>query len=285
VLPAFVIGLREGVEASLIVSIVAVFLRQNGRKDALKWVWVGVTGAVIICLAVGIALHVLERTLPQKQQEGLETIVGLVAVAFITYMIVWMRQHAREMRRSLEASVSAALAEGSARGLILMAFLAVLREGFETAVFLVATFQNSTNAQATGTGAVLGVLVAVVIGFLIYRGGISFNLARFFRITGVLLVLVAAGLVASAFHTAHEAGWITVLQKQALDLEWLVRPGTVSSSLVTGMLGIQPRPTVIEVIGWVVYLVPVGVFVLWPSAGRRGKHPASPPPATRQVAS
>jgi high-affinity iron transporter len=145
-----------------------------------------------------------------------------------------------------------------------MAFFAVLREGLETAVFLLAAFQASSNALTAGLGALLGILTAVVIGVGIYRGGVRINLARFFRITSVFLVLIAAGLLATAVHTAHEGGWINSLQGQALDLSWLVVPGTVTSSLLTGMLGLQPLPTQGEVLAYLIYAVPMLLFVLWP---------------------
>ena len=132
-IPTLVIGLREGLEASLIVGIVAAFLRRQGRRDALRQVWIGVGLAVVICVGIGIALRVTESELPQAGQEGLETVVGLFAVAMVTYMILWMRKHSRDMKGELEGAASAALANGSARALVAMAFLAVLREGFETA--------------------------------------------------------------------------------------------------------------------------------------------------------
>jgi high-affinity iron transporter len=150
-----------------------------------------------------------------------------------------------------------------------MAFFAVIREGMETAVFLLAAFQSATNATAAGFGALLGVLAAAAIGAGIYRGGIRINLARFFRVTGLVLVLVAAGLVASAAHTAHEAGWLHAGQAQAVDLSWLVVPGTWTASLLTGMLGLQPKPAVIEALSYLVYAVPMAVFVLWPQRPRR----------------
>ncbi len=143
-----------------------------------------------------------------------------------------------------------------------------MREGLETAVFLLAAFQSSTSPAAAGGGALLGIVVAVVIGWLIYRGGMRINLARFFTATGLVLVLVAAGLIAFAAHTAHEAGWLNVGQGQAVDLTWLVRPGTVQSALITGVLGIQPRPVWAEVIVWLAYFVPVALYVLWPRRTR-----------------
>jgi high-affinity iron transporter len=265
VLPTFVIGLREGLEAALIVGIIAAFLARQGRRDALRQVWVGVAVAVAICIGIAVALQLLERSLPQHQQEMLETVVGALAVAMVTGMIIWMRRHARAMKGELEGAAAAALARGSARALVAMAFLAVLREGFETAVFLLATFQASGNAWTAGIGAVLGILVAVGLGWGIFHGGVRLNMARFFTLTSAVLVLVAAGLVMTAFHTAHEAGWVNFGQAQAADLTWLVRPGTPVASLLTGVLGIQPTPAVIELLAWAAYLGPMLVFVLRPT--------------------
>jgi FTR1 family protein len=270
-LPTFVIGLREGVEAALIVSIIATFLRQEGRTDALRWVWVGVICAAAICLAVGVALQIVDQELPQKEQEGLETIVGAVAVGIVTFMLVWMRRHAAGLSGELRESTASALRDGSVKALIGMAFFAVFREGLETAVFLLAVFQNSDDPGTAGVGAILGIVCAIAIGFAIYRGGVKLNLQRFFRFTGVVLALVAAGLVASTLHTAHEAGWINFGQGQALDLTWLVVPGTWTAALLTGMLGLQPTPTNIEVIGYLVYAIPAVIYVLMPARKKPSK--------------
>jgi high-affinity iron transporter len=272
-IPTYVIGLREGLEAALIVSIVAAFLRRQGNREALRYVWLGVALAVVLCTAVGIALQLFDEQLPQAQQEQLETVVGVCAVAIVTFMIVWMRRNAAGLRGEIERNAAAALATGSVAGLVAMAFFAVLREGLETAVFLLAAFQASGNALAAGFGALLGILTAVVIGAGLYRGGIRINLARFFKVTAVFLVLIAAGLLATAVHTAHEGGWFNGLQGQALDLSWLVVPGTVTSSLLTGMLGLQPQPAYGEVAAYLAYAVPMLAFVLWPQ--RRA--PAQPP--------
>ena len=274
-LPTFVIGLREGLEAALIVGIIAAFLGQQGRRDALRLVWFGTAVAVAICVGVAIVLQVISSDLPQRQQEGLETVVGALAVCMVTYMIIFMRRHARGLKKDLEGAAASALASGSNRALVAMAFLAVLREGFETAVFLLATFQASGNASTSWLGAVLGIGLAAAIGYAIYKGGVRLNLARFFRITGLVLVVVAAGLVMTAFHTASEAGWLTVGQAQAFDLSWLVRPGTPVSSLLTGVLGIQPFPAWIEVIAWLAYLIPMVVIVAWPAGQARKRAPVA----------
>jgi high-affinity iron transporter len=262
-----VIGLREGLEAALIVGIVAAFLRQQRQRAARRYVWIGVVIAVVVCTAVGVLLQALDQELPQRQQEQLETVVGLCAVAIVTFMIVWMRRHAAGMRVELERSAAAAVAQGSVFALVGMAFVAVLREGLETAVFLLAAFQAAENELTAGLGALLGILTAVAVGAALYRGGIRINLARFFRVTSVFLVIIAAGLLASAAHTAHEAAWLNGFQGQGLDLSWLVVPGTVTSSLL-GMLGLQPLPTQAEVTVYLLYAVPMLAFVLWPSAKR-----------------
>jgi len=267
-IPTFVITLREGVEASLIIGIIAAFLVKEGRRDAMRQMWLGIGIAVALCAGVAVALRVVGQELPDKGQEGLETVVGLIAVAAVTYMIVWMRRHARGIKAELQGEAASALATGSMMALVGMAFLAVLREGFETSVFLLAAFNDATDTTAAGAGAVLGLVAAIAIGLGLYRGGVRINLTRFFRFTGLVLVFVAAGLLATAAHTAHEAGWINSFQGQALDLSWLVQPGTISGSLLTGMLGLQPSPTAIEVTVYLAYAVPMALFVLWPQGVR-----------------
>src|SRR5215213_6824465 len=232
--PTLVIALREGVEASLIVGIIAAFCVNEGRRDALRPMWLGIGLAIVLCVSVAVALRIVGEELPEREQEMLETVIGLIAVGAITYMIVWMRRNARGLKAALEGHARSALAVGSTAALVGMAFLAVLREGFETAVFMLAAFQDSADPVAAGAGAVIGLVAAIVLGVAIYRGGVRINLSRFFRITGFVLVLVAAGLLATSVHTAHEAGWITGMQTQAVDLSWLVKPDAVSGSLLTG---------------------------------------------------
>jgi high-affinity iron transporter len=202
----------------------------------------------------------------------------------VTYMIVWMRRHSRGLKRDIEAAAASALANGTAMALVVMAVMAVFREGFETSVFLLAAFSASTSPIAAGLGAVLGVITAVVVGYGIYRGGVRLNMARFFRITGVVLVFVAAGLVSTALHTAHEAGWINFGQTPVANLSWLVTPGSIPSALLTGVLGIQPQPVVIEVVGYFLYLVPMLLVVLWP-VSRQPRAVAKPAEGAGSVAS
>ena len=268
-LPTFVIGLREGVEAALIVGIIAAFLCKDPRgRAAMRSMWIGVAAAVALCVAAGVILQLVDQELPHRGQEGLESVIAALAVGAVTFMIVWMARHARTISKDLRASASDALAAGTASALVAMAFFAVIREGLETVVFLLAAFQSASNATAAGLGATLGVATAVAIGVGIYRGGVRLNLTRFFGVTGIVLVFVAAGLVASALHAAHDAGWLHAGQAQAVDLSWFVVPGTWTSSLLTGMLGLRPHQTVIELTGYLTYAVPMALFLLWPRRPR-----------------
>ena len=261
----FLIGLREGLEATLIVSIVGAFLRRNG--SSLRPMFVGVAAAVLVSVAVGVGLDVLSTELPQRQQELLETVVGVVAVGFVTTMIIWMNRNAMHLKGELEGEAARAIDRGGTTALAVMAFLAVLKEGFETAVFLLAAAQATHGSRwAAVAGAVVGIAVAVGIGVGIFFGGLKVNLGRFFRITGVFLVLIAAGLVLSTLRTAHEAGLIDVGQRQVFELSAWLPARSIRGVLVTGMFGIPSDPRLIEVLGWLLYAVPVLAVFLWPRA-------------------
>lgn len=261
----FLIGLREGLEATLIVSIVGAFLARSGRS--IRPMFVGVGLAVVLSIAVGVGLDLLSAALPQRQQEMLETVVAVVAVVFVTTMISWMNRNAMHLKGELEHDAARALRRGGSLALVMMAFLAVLKEGFETAVFLLAAAQATHGSPVAAMfGAVVGIAVAIAIGVGIFFGGLKVNLGRFFRITGVFLVLIAAGLVTSALRTAHEAGWVDIGQRQVLDLSSWMPAHSVQGAVVTGMFGIPSDPRLIEVLGWLLYAVPVLLIFLWPTS-------------------
>src|SRR6201999_4194048 len=203
---------------------------------------------------VGVTLKLIEQNLPQRQQEGMETVIGLVAVVFVTGMVLWMATHARFMKRDLEGAAEKALANGTSAALVAMVFLAVLREGFETSVFLLATFQAASSTASAFAGAVLGILAAIGLGYAMFSGGVRINLGRFFTVTSVFLILVAAGLVLSALRTGHEAGWGTIGQGRTVDLSWVGPPRALRAALVSGVLGIPADPRVVEVLAWACYL-------------------------------
>lgn len=263
-LATLVIGLREGLEAALIVGIIAAFLRRNGKS--LVAMWLGVALAVALSIAVGVGLGLVEQVLPQAAQEGMEAVIGAVAIFFVTGMIAWMNKHARDMKGQIEAEAAQALSQASTYALASMAFLAVLKEGFETSVFLLATFSAAQSAALAAAGAIIGLFLAVVIGWGIYIGGVRINLSKFFRFTGAFLILVAAGLVMTSLRSAHEAGWLNGGQQQTVNLSWLVAPGSIQSALITGVLGIPADPRLIEVIGWLAYLIPVALVLYWPAS-------------------
>ena len=260
----FLIGLREGLEAALIVSIVGAFLKRNGQS--IRPMFVGVALAVLISVGVGVGLDLFATSLPQAQQEMMETVINAIAVVFVTSMIIWMNGNAVHLKGELERDARQALNRGGALALVIMAFLAVLKEGFETSVFLLAAAETSHgNRLFAALGGAVGIAVSVALGVGLYFGGLKINLGRFFRVTGVFLVLIAAGLVLGALRTAHEAGWVSIGQERALDLSSAIPTNSVLGAVITGVLGIPADPRLVEVLGWLLYAIPVLVVFLWPA--------------------
>ena len=255
--------LREGIEAALIVGIVAGFLKQSGHSRLMPKVWLGVALAALMCLGVGYGIHSATGEIPQKEQEFVVGVIGLVAVAMLTYMILWMKKAARSMKQQLQDSVQTALNRGNGQGwaLVGMAFLAVAREGLESVFFLLAVFQQSPT-WSMPVGAVLGLLAAVVIGALIYQGGMRLNLAKFFRWTGAFLIVVAAGLVAGSLRALHEAGVWNHLQEVVFDSSKYLHEDSTLGVLLGGFFGYTDHPTQGEVLAWLLYLVPVMIWFL-----------------------
>ena len=250
--------LREGIEAALIVGIVAGFLKQSGNGHMMPKVWLGVALAALMCVAIGYGIHRTTGEIPQKQQELVVGIIGIVAVAMVTYMIVWMQRAARSMKTTLQKSVETALNRGSEQGwaLVGMAFLAVAREGLESIFFLIAVFEQSPTWQMP-VGAVLGLLIAVVIGTLIYQGSVRINLGKFFRWTGAFLILVAAGLLAGSLRALHEAGVWNSLQTVVFDSSRWVHEDSPLGVLLGGFFGYTDHPTQGEILVWLLYWVPM----------------------------
>jgi high-affinity iron transporter len=253
----FLIMLREGMEAALIVGIIAGYLGKTGRSRWLPAVWAGVVLAMLLCLAIGIALDATTAEFPQKEQELFEGIVGLIAVVILTSMVFWMRKAARSIGGELRNSVDAALSPGSGSSLALvgMVFLAVGREGVESVFFLIATFQQNVGA-AVPSGALLGLACATLIGYAIYRGGVRLDLRRFFTWTGALIILVAAGLLAGALRALHEAGAWNGLQAVVFDLSNALPADSVVGTVLAGLFGYSDTPTIGETMVYFLYLIP-----------------------------
>jgi len=255
---AFLIMLREGTEAAIIVGIVSSYLAQTDRRQWLPAVWIGIIGAIAACAALAAALEVAGAEFPQRQQELFEGVVALIAVAMLTSMVFWMRKAARSIASDLRASVDAALSRGGRGGFALatLAFLAVGREGLETIFFLSAIVQQSQGWSIL-IGAVLGLICAFGIGFAIYVGGTRINLRRFFQWTGVFIIFVAAGLLAGAVRAFHEAGIWNGLQGPAFDLSRILPADGLVGTLLGGFFGYQEAPTVGELVAYLGFLIPI----------------------------
>jgi len=258
----FLIGLREGLEASLVVGILVAYLVRTGNRAALRPLWAGVGIAIVASLGVGALLTFTSRSLTFSAQEAFGGTMSLVAVAFVTWMVFWMRRTARSIKGELEGRLDAALATG-ARALVVTAFLAVAREGLETALFLWSTAQAASGANGSTTGpvigATLGILTATVLGWLLYKRAVKLNLAKFFTVTGALLVVVAAGVLAYGFHDLLEAGVLkgAFFEHKAFDVSHAIPPSSWYGTLLKGIFNFRPDPTVFEVIVYLLYLVPV----------------------------
>src|SRR5580658_7678965 len=264
-LPAFVIGLREGLETVVILGAITLFLSHQGRRDQLKLVWIASAAAAGLCVVIAVILSLVEVNLSTIAEDRFEAIVGAAAVLTVTYMVIWMRRFPKDLMQDSGASAAAKLARGSGGALAAMAFFAVLREGFEILVFVLALVGAKESGPIPGVaGAVAGVIVAVIAGIAVVRGGGHFHIARFFRATAVILVLAAAGLAMTAIHAANAAGWIVFGQAPQFDWSRFAPPGTVLGSIVTGMFGIQPYPVLIDVVVWLAYLIPMLLVVVWP---------------------
>lgn len=263
----FLIMLREGIEAALIVGIVASYLKQSGRGALMPAVWVGVLLAAALSLFAGAGLQLLAAEFPQKQQELFEGVVGLIAVVMLTSMVFWMRKAARSIKGELQASIDNALAKGAdgqGWALIGMVFLAVAREGLESVFFLLAVFQQSSGWEAP-VGALAGIAVSVVVGWGLYSGGVRLDLRRFFRFTGLFILLVAAGLLAGVLRKLHEGGVWNHLQTVVFDMSDKLPMDSPVGAVLSGLLGYQAAPVVGEVIVYLAFLAVALFFFLRPA--------------------
>jgi high-affinity iron transporter len=253
----FLIMFREGLEAALIVGIIASYLAQTGRGMWMPVVWIGIFLALALSLSVGAVLQAVSAEFPQKAQELFEAVIGLIAVCVLTSMVFWMRKAARSIKAELHHSIDAAFETKTHQGLglVVMVFFAVAREGLESVFFLLATFQQSESLMAP-LGALAGVLLAAAAGYGIYVGGLKLNLRRFFRWTGVFILIVAAGILANAVKALHEAGLWNYLQTVLFDLSDLLPLDSPVGSILSGLFGYIDTPTVSEAIAYLAFLVP-----------------------------
>jgi high-affinity iron transporter len=273
VLANALIGLREGLEASLIVSILVAYLVRTGRRDALPRVWAGVGAAVGLSLLAGAVLTWTAASLSFQAQELLGGTLSIVAVGFVTWMVFWMKRAARGLKGELEGKVQLALGVGGG-ALAVVAFLSVAREGLETALFLWAAAQSAGNGPRPIVGAALGLAISVGLAYALYRRAVRIDLGRFFTVTGALLIVVAAGVLSYGVHDLQEAGVLPGLNTLAFDVSDVVHPGSWYAALLKGTVNFSPATTWLEAAAWLAYLVPVAVVYLRRPAARRVAVPA-----------
>lgn len=261
------IALREGLEAALVVGIIAAYLKQADRQDVFTKLALGVGLAILLPLLLGAILTWGPKTLTFQAQEIIGGSLSLLAVAMVTWMIFWMGKNARELKQGLGNSISESLANNaSGWGIVWIAVIAVGREGIETALFIWATVRSSveTNTGATTAGVLSGLLLSVALGYLLYRGAIRFNLRRFFVITGYFLILVAAGIVSYGIGDFQEAALLPGIMNHAWDFSHLL-PASTSAFywlyiLLNAMFQVNVAPTVLQVIAWLAYFLPTTVL-------------------------
>lgn len=305
-LPTFLIGLREGLEAALVVGILVAYLTRLGRRDVLPRLWIGVGLAALVALVVGAVLTFGAYALTFQAQELLGGLLSLVAVAMVTWMIFWMQKTARTLKRSLEGGLDRALAEGGLWAIVVIGFVSVAREGLETTLLLWSMVQSFGATPTALLGALAGLAVAALLGWLLARGMLRLNLRRFFTWTGAFLVIVAAGVLAYAIHDLQEAGALpgpfTATAPLdpitgavaigaagfpfgwAFDVTAAIAPGSPLAVILQSTVGFMPQMTWLQVICWIAYILIVGAFFV------RGAffpgHPAttaSVPPASTPV--
>lgn len=285
----YLIGLREGLEAALVVVILIAYLVKSGRRALISRIWLGVLVAVLVSLAVGAALTFGPKGLTFQAQEAIGGTLSIVAVGLVTWMVFWMARSAQSLAADLRARVDAATgpavpvtAVGSADAsrpgwrLVLVAMLAVGREGLETAIFLWAATRAAAATQGSTVeplvGALLGLGTAVLLGWAVYRGSLRLNLSRFFTLSGAFLVVIAGGVLAYGVHDLQEARILPGLHHLAFDVSHVIDPGSWPAALLKGIFNFSPATTSLEALAWVLYVIPVLVmFLRTVRGGRSGR--------------
>jgi high-affinity iron transporter len=257
------IGLREGLEAGLVVSILVAFLVRTDRRSELPKVWLGVGIAIAVSIGVTLALALAQQQLTFEAQETFGGILSIIAVGFVTWMIFWMRRAGRSISAELRGKLEGALAMGPT-AVVVMAALAVGREGLETALFFFTAASAAGETTQPLIGFLIGIAAAIALAYLIYRGAISLDLGRFFTVTGALLIFVAAGILAYGMHDLQEAGIVPGLSTLAFDVSAAVPPDSWYGTLLKGIFNFSPQTTVAEAIVWVAYVAVVLPLFLRP---------------------
>lgn len=270
---SLLIGLREGLEASIVVMILAAYLVKSNRRDALKWVWLGVGAALAMTLAVFLVIQFGENTISGLAAEAIAGIASLIAVAIVTTMVLWMKKAAAGLSGQLRDEMAQALQSG-ALAVASLAFLAVGREGVETALFMVGYAEASTAWPLAGL--IVGVVLAAAITYGMYKGAVRLDLGKFFTYTGVFLILVAAGILSYGIGGLQTVGWLPGLAHKAFDITSWFNWSSWYGEAIQGILNITPTPTVLQLAGWLTYLIAILTLFLRPTRTARAAKPAQP---------
>jgi high-affinity iron transporter len=255
---AFLVMLREGVEAALVVAILLAYLDRLGSRSHIRWVWVGTISAAFLSLLIGIVIYNTVGSLEGRAEQLTEGVVAFAAGGLLTWMIFWMGKNARQLREKLESDAASAVALGGVATLAAVAFVAVLREGLESALFLISTTVGESASGSQLLGGLLGLLAAIGIGYLMYRGGSRINLRIFFRVTGLLIILFAAGLVSKGVHEFQEAAVLPILIEPLYQVPFGDPDVSTIARFSKTMFGWSPGPSLLMVISYWAYLLPIG---------------------------
>ena len=260
----FLIGLREGLEAALIVSILVAYLIKTGNSKGARTVLWGVVVAILTSVLSGIAIAEFIQVVPEGTNEIIAGLASIIAVFFVTWMIFWMARQSRGLKAELHQKIDTA-AGSSTLALLGVAFFAVIREGVETAVFIWSA-SRATGAETNPIlGAILGLLVAAVLGYLIFRGALVINLSKFFKYTGSFLIIVAAGILAYGVHELQEIGWFPFLTDTSYDLSSVIPKDGALDTLLRGTISFRSAPSMLESLVWFGFVIPVGYLYLKPA--------------------
>jgi len=275
-LATFLIMLREGLEAALVISIIAIFLARMGKQHLFKYLYLGVSIAFLLCCALGTFFHLAEREFPQSKQELIEGVIGIVAVVVLTWMVFWMRKAGRKIKLEIEEKLEETVLDKSSnieKVLISMAFFAVLREGVESVLFLFAAGSSSNALNLLG--AVLGLLSAVLIGCLIYKGSTVINIAKFFHYTSIAIIVFASGLLAGSLRKFTEAGLFSSFQDKAYNISGVLKNNSLLGTIFGSLIGYDDSPAIAELFVYLTFLIVVLSIFLYTSQSQKKKRELS----------
>jgi high-affinity iron transporter len=266
-LSTFIIALREGLEAALIVGILVAYLVKTGRKALLAPLWAGVALAVLVSLAAGAFLTITSTELSPRGEEFFAGTTSFLAVGFVTWMVFWMKRTARHLKGQLEGQMSTAVLAGPL-ALAAAAFFAVVREGLETSLFIYANFKTVSSTPSATVGLILGLGLAITLGYLIYRSSIKINLSKFFNYTGIALIVVAAGVLSYGIHEYQELGWLPGADFFVWDVTSVIAKESLLGGVLAGTIGFDTTTSLLQFVLWGAYLAAVLYIYLKPAASK-----------------